>query len=209
MRYLIRYYQPHLFPDNNNNNNNNNNNAKITAEQSSAKNKGISEPGASQVDGGSPVVSVSSDAAVEGLRRQLQGVIEFHQQWLVEGTDEKSSSSSSSSLVAVVAGYLSFLQVLYTTHDPLSSLMITHLFTHSLTHSLIQLASYLSYLSIYRPLSCTAADNGLRCVQLLSSFSLIVVPSHHHGGGRTCSDGHICCVLLVHDSSLLGSQCWY
>ena len=174
MRYLIRYYQPHLFPDNN---------AKDTAEQSSAKNKGISEPGSAQ-EGGSPVVGVSSDAAVEGLRRQLQGVIELHRQWLVEGTDEKSSSSSSSSLVVVVAGYLSFLQVLCIIYDPTyhCDVSLPH---HPLTHTAhcrppIPLSFCLSYLLFYRLLNCIAADNGHRCVQLLSSFSPVVVYSHHH-----------------------------
>ena len=126
---MIRYYQPHLFSDNNN--------AKNTAEQSSAKNEGISEPGSVQVVGGSPVVGASSDAAVEGLRRQLQGVIELHRQWLVEGTDEKPSSSSSSSLVAVVAGYLSFLQALCIIYDP----------TYHCDVSLVHLSSY-SYRSL-------------------------------------------------------------
>ena len=118
MRYLIRYYQPHLFPDNNNNNNN----ANDTSDQSSARKVHPGEQDDEKIRVGSvreggeggegPVMgaSASSDAAVEGLRRQLQGVIDLHHRWLGEATDT-TSSSSSSSLVAVVAGYLSFLQV--------------------------------------------------------------------------------------------------
>ena len=188
MRYLIRYYQPHLFPDNNNN-------AQVTAEQSSARKV---PPGEQQDErarvgsvqaggegGEGPVMdaSASSDAAVEGLRRQLQGVIDLHHRWLGEATDtttspSSTSSSSSSSLVAVVAGYLSFLQVKRIIHPP------SH---HTMTHSYPSLP-YPPYPSICRPLSCIAADNGHRCVQLSSSFSPVVAHYHHHEGHHTCSD---------------------